>query len=380
MSHIRLGLLTIIASFYMFYLFISSENRIPYRLLMLAGALFHAFFTVFILGSFNGVMIFGFLLLFWLIVIIFRFGKPLITAGLIILITGILVGSSIFVIKIHNTYFPASKKIPAELPEKTLQGNFYIHEHQNPVYENGIPLYGFYCRKELRDQWNKRSHMQIGESPDSICAVHDVLIRYLTSKDLPKDSLGISKLSETDIRNIEKGMTNYRLAGKSPLEYRLYELFNGYYTYRYFKKEYNNSLFLRVEYVQTALGIIRNHPVFGVGTGDVNVAFDNQYETMNSTLKPEWRRRAHNQYLSITVAFGIIGLVIFIFALIWPAVKLKKFSSFYFATAWLVLILSMFSEDTIETQVGVTIFSFFYSFLLFSEDTKEKNLSKRCSN
>ncbi len=368
MSHIRLSLLTTIASFFMFYLFLKSENKLKiYPLLMLAGSLFHAIFTIMILGSFNGVIFFGFLLIFWLIVLIFKTRNKVMMTGLIALILCIVAGFSIYVLRIHNMYFPSKKKMPTELPEKTKQGNPYIHEHESPIYENGIPLYGFYCLKELKNEWNKRSNIKIGEAKDSIYAVHDILIRYLTSKDLPKDSLGISQLSETDIRNIEHGITNYRLVGKSPLEFRLYELFYGYYTYRYFKKEYNNSLFLRVEYVQTALGIIRNHPVFGVGTGDVNIAFAQQYEITHSILEPELRRRAHNQFLSITVAFGIFGLIIFIFALIWPAYKLKKFNSFYFVTAWLALMLSMLSEDTIETQVGVTIFSFFYSFFLFAD-------------
>jgi hypothetical protein len=368
MSHIRFGLLTTIASFFLFYLFLSSENKkSALSLLYIAGALFHAFFTVFILGSVNGIFIFGTLFLFWAIVYIFKSSSKTLS---VLLISGLVLVVAVFglyVVRIHNTYFPQQKKMPGELPEFTQQGNPYLHEHENPVYENGIPLYGFYCLIELREQWNKRSNIKIGESQDSIYSIHDVLIRYLTSKGLPKDSLGISNLSDTDIKNIEKGITNYRLVGKSPLEYRLYELFYGYYSYKYFKKEYNNSLFLRVEYTKTALEIIKMNPIFGVGTGDVNIAFAKQYEQSNSILKPEWRRRAHNQYLSITVAFGVIGLAIFIFALIYPAIRLRKFGSFYFLTVWLVLILSMLSEDTIETQIGASIFSFFYSFFLFVE-------------
>ena len=32
----------------------------------------------------------------------------------------------------------------------------------------------------------------------------------------------------------------------------------------------------------------------------------------------------------------------------------------------------MFTEDTIETQIGVTLFAFFNSFLVFCRDEKEE--------
>ncbi len=378
MSHIRFGILTTIASFYMFYLFFKSNNKLSlYALMQIAGAVFLASFTILILGSVNALFLFSMLFLFWAVVVIFRTKKRIVSLALILLLFIIITVPASYIVHVHNKYFPDEMHAPENIPTHTLQGNQYIHEHDNPVFENGIHVYGYYCKQELTQEWNERSRVDINDYALNRFSIHDVAIRYLTSKNLPKDSFGIAQLSDKDIGNIEQGITNYRLAGKTPLEFRLYELFQGYYTYKHFNNTNNNSLFLRLEFWKTAFGIIKEYPLFGVGTGDVNQAFEHQYEKMNTTLDPEWRLRAHNQYISITVALGMIGLLVFLFALIYPPLKRKKFTSFYFVSAYIVLLLSMISEDTIETQIGVSIFSFFYSFFLFTEpDTDANNIKK----
>ena len=48
------------------------------------------------------------------------------------------------------------------------------------------------------------------------------------------------------------------------------------------------------------------------------------YVATNSKLDVVWRLRCHNQYLAITVAFGFVGLLLFLFYLLYPAIVLKK--------------------------------------------------------
>jgi len=372
MNHIRMGILTTIASSYLFYAFFSSAHKQCFRRwLKLAGSLWLAFFTIFILGSGNGVILFYLLLVFWLIVFVFRAKRAVVKLSFIIFLFVIIVLPVGYVLRIHNTYFPKECVFPENPPQYTLNGNPYLHEHNTPEYENGVPVYGFYCREEFADQWNKRSNMQIGDSSNAF-PVADILVRYLSSRNLPKDSFGVASLTVKDIQNIEKGIPNYKLAGKSSLELMLYEIFRGYYFYRNYNNPNNNSLFMKFEFWKTAREIILDNLFLGVGTGDVNQAYDLKYSQMDSKLDTNKRLRAHNQYISITVALGLIGLLIFLFALIYPPLHRKKFSSFYFVTAYFILLLSMISEDTIETQIGVSIFSFFYFFFLFSEPEEPK--------
>lgn len=65
-----------------------------------------------------------------------------------------------------------------------------------------------------------------------------------------------------------------------------------------------NSSGLRMDYYSNSLAIIRDHPLFGVGTGGFEKAYDEKVRNtaMASSNNP------HNQYLLITVQLGVLGL------------------------------------------------------------------------
>ena len=125
-----------------------------------------------------------------------------------------------------------------------------------------------------------------------------------------------------------------------------------------------SSVFQRIEFIKASLGIIKESPVLGVGTGDIVNAFADYYENTNSKLRPEYRFRSHNQYLAITVAFGVIGLLWFLFSMFYPIIADKKNRNYIYFVFLYIMILSMFTEDTIETQIGATLFAYFNSFLV----------------
>ena len=105
--------------------------------------------------------------------------------------------------------------------------------------------------------------------------------------------------------------------------------------------------------------------MIGVGTGDINQAYADKYESLNSMLVPQFRHRAHNQFLAIFVTFGVIGFIWFLISLIYPGLKMKKMYRYHYFVFWITLMLSMLVEDTLETQMGVTLFAFFNALLLF---------------
>jgi len=92
---------------------------------------------------------------------------------------------------------------------------------------------------------------------------------------------------------------------------------------------------------------------------------------MNSPLSKDSRLRAHNQYLSIAVAFGIVGLVWFLITLFYPIFLCGKSKSYLYVSFLLIAIVSFLTEDTLETQAGVTFYAFFNSFLLFIYSPKK---------
>ena len=121
----------------------------------------------------------------------------------------------------------------------------------------------------------------------------------------------------------------------------------------------------RLEYLRATIYIIQDNFLIGVGTGDLEDAFYEEFTYMNSSLESRYMYHAHNQFLGIFVALGLLGFVVFIVGLFYPAIVLSGFKDYYFSIFFLIMIISMFSDDTLETQAGVTMFAFFYSLLLF---------------
>ena len=126
-----------------------------------------------------------------------------------------------------------------------------------------------------------------------------------------------------------------------------------------------HSVTQRFEFWKAGLEIAKSNLITGVGTGDMPAAYHKQYKDSKSLLDEKHQLRAHNQYLAILVAFGIFGLVYFLFALFYPLISNIKSIDFLFAVFFLIFFFSMFSEDTLETQAGSTFAAFFYSLILF---------------
>ena len=250
------------------------------------------------------------------------------------------------------------------LEKKTAQGNDYWHDTiSNPV-EDGKYVGLYYCRKELQEAWPQRSDLPLDGTTTNGENLEATLTRYLTSKDLRKDAQGVMALTDEDIRNIEQGVANFNNWKHPGLHARLSSTLFEYNLYRRFNNPNGGSLAQRIEFTRASFHLIGQHPWFGVGTGDVPQAFSAAYDEIRSPLKEEFRFRAHNQYLAIAVAFGLVGLAFFLFVLLYPWCSSKKHHSYLYLVFLCIMLLSMFPEDTLETQAGVTLFAFFEALLM----------------
>ena len=250
------------------------------------------------------------------------------------------------------------------LEKKTALGNDYWHDTiYNPV-EDGKFVGLYYCRKELQEAWSQRSTLPFEGTTTNGENLEATLARYLTSKDLRKDAQGVQALTDEDIRNIEQGVANYNNWKHPGLHARLSSTLFEYNLYRRFNNPNGGSLAQRIEFTRASFHIIKQHLWFGVGTGDVPQAFNQAYDEIHSPLKEEFRFRAHNQYLAITVAFGIVGLAFFLFVLLHPWLSSKRNHTYLYLVFLCIMLLSMFPEDTLETQAGATLFAFFEAVLL----------------
>ena len=257
------------------------------------------------------------------------------------------------------------------LEQKTAQGNDYWHDTiYNPV-EDGKFVGLYYCKKEMQEAWSERSNLPFEGTTTNGENLEATLARYLTSKDLRKDSQGVMALTDEDIRNIEQGVANYNNWKHPGLQARLSSTLFEYNLYRRFNNPNGGSLAQRIEFTRASFHIIGQHPWFGVGTGDVPQAFSQAYDEIQSPLKEEFRFRAHNQYLAIAVSFGLVGLAFFLFVLLFPWLSSRRNHTYLYLVFLCIMLLSMFPEDTLETQAGASLFAFFEAFLLFAAPKTE---------
>jgi hypothetical protein len=242
------------------------------------------------------------------------------------------------------------------LPSVTANGNPYTHNMEPGTFIDGKPFLAFLCEKELRQSWNKVSNLSYDGKDRKGQLIKFTLMRFMTDLNVRKDSVGFQKLNKGDISLIEKG-----IASREEGEGGLWARWNGVK----FQLQNNidpngHSMLQRIEYWKTAWKIIQKNYLIGVGTGDVQQAFDWQYAQDNSRLLPEYRLRAHNTYLTSWISFGIFGL----FVLLWMILSflgssLRHTSPLAFLFM-LVAASTFLLEDTLETQMGASFFAFFF--------------------
>lgn len=259
-----------------------------------------------------------------------------------------------------------------KLLNKTMSGRTYLHDTLFPLAENGTLILININDDELHQEWKKRSALPFDGLDKKGNYIRYTILRYLASKGLNKDSAAIASLNPTDIKQIEYGFSNYKYSANDGLKPRWREMVWEYNMYKRGENPSGHTLTMRLEFWKTACYLIRQFPLLGVGTGDVQDAFNIAYQETNSILDPVWRLRCHNQYLAISVAFGIIGFVLFLFYLSYPAWALRKTLHPLFWAFFSIALLSFITEDTLETQAGVSFFGFFYTFFLWMASVRKQ--------
>ncbi len=109
-----------------------------------------------------------------------------------------------------------------------------------------------------------------------------------------------------------------------------------------------------------AVDLIKEHPMVGVGTGDMYNEMNKQYELLYPNIPPEGRLLPHNQFLIVALGCGIPAMFVFI---IWVFMPLRLMGrnrqSFFFFMVWLILFIQLMIEPVLEVQLGVFLYLFF---------------------
>lgn len=132
----------------------------------------------------------------------------------------------------------------------------------------------------------------------------------------------------------------------------------------------------RVIVWQNALEVIKENPIFGVGTGDTKQALMKKYKEKNISTALENELNAHNEYLQTYMSVGILGFLVLVLSLFipgWFAFRRNKMVYFLF----LVLVAFHFLvESMLAKQAGIVFYAFFNVVLFLQAFGHNKNRSK----
>ena len=252
-----------------------------------------------------------------------------------------------------------------ERSDKThsLNGEKYLHDFNNTFTENGYYLWENIAPKELEKEWSKVSELNFKGNDKKGQKIKATLYRFLTSKGLNKDSLGLSKLSKKEIKLVESGCTS--VITYYNFEKRIRSLL---YEIEFAKRNTNinnQTMNQRLVFWKVGKEIFLSNPFFGYGPGGVKKEYKKYYSNNKTVLNKDNQLLAHNQFITQFINLGIVGGATWLFLLFYSFIKVNKEILILFISYMSIMFFMFMSDDMLEVQAGVTIFSLFGTMMVF---------------
>ena len=271
-------------------------------------------------------------------------------------------GAAGYLYAVVNEFYHTKNRVRSEKTH-SLNGEKYIFDFNNAFTENGYYLWENIAPKELEKEWNQVSKLSFKGNDKKGQKLKATLYRFLTSKGLNKDSLGLSKLSKEEIKLVESGYTT--VIKYNNFEKRIRSLL---YEIEFVKKNTNvNNQTMNQRFVFWKVGkeILLSNPFFGYGPGGAKKEYKKYYSDNKTILTKDNQLLAHNQFITQFINLGAIGGLIWGFLLIYSFVRVNKELCCLFVPYAILMFFMFMSDDMLEVQAGVTIFSLFGTMMVF---------------
>lgn len=156
------------------------------------------------------------------------------------------------------------------------------------------------------------------------------------------------------------------LCGMTLLPYAAYELLPSFrqkinyalWDYKMFQqgdvKDYSDSE--RLVSLKAGLEVGNQSPIIGIGMGNVQQAIHEYYQTNYPNLKV---KMPHNQLLFYYVASGLVGVLIFVIAFLYPVFYQGNYQNTILLALHIIVFLSFMVENTIGRAIGIGFYTFF---------------------
>jgi O-antigen ligase len=138
--------------------------------------------------------------------------------------------------------------------------------------------------------------------------------------------------------------------------------FIGYtiFMYKHTDKSENLGDVARLISYKISGGLIMDHPLIGVGVGDMKGEMDARYLKDYPGIDEHGRLIPHNQFLVVGLGCGIPTMILFLWWVFWPLSRMRRNrASFFFFAVWLILLILLMIEPALEVQFGVFVYLFF---------------------
>ncbi len=117
--------------------------------------------------------------------------------------------------------------------------------------------------------------------------------------------------------------------------------------------------------------IRHNNLLVGAGTGSSRDYLYQKYKEVHYDIAYLEHYNAHNQFLEITLDFGLLGLFLLVLALCFHLYLIIKSKNWHLLALYIAIVVFMMTESILERQSGVVVFSLFTGLIILSA-TKNK--------
>lgn len=363
MSHIRFSLLICIAILFLFYSAINYSTKNFIKNIQFAAVLWLIVF-LFFLESMTGLVALSVAVL--VIFLFYSFRQNSITLktfylGIVLIIPVLFLS---FLVNEIKDFFKVNTMDFSKLEEFSKMGEKYLHDTLKKNLENGNYVWIYYAPEELEQAWNKRSEIKFLEKDKRGQNISFTLMRFLTSKNFRKDDEGVQDLTDEEVKAIENGDANVIYLNRG-FRTRINQIIWEINNYMEGENPQGNSITQRLEFWKAAWKGITNNPVLGAGTGELQKEMNFQFSKIKTLLEPKYWLKPHNQFITISVTFGFLGFSWFLIFLFAPGIIQRLWGDFFYTTFFVIALLSMLTEDTLDTQAGISFFTFFSCLFLF---------------
>lgn len=131
------------------------------------------------------------------------------------------------------------------------------------------------------------------------------------------------------------------------------------------QSEYPSSTSTRIKAWKSASVLIKDHWLFGLGTGIGAIELNEVYTIKEYYSLNKKNTNTHNQYLQYLLDHGTIGLIFLLFFTLIMLIKSFISKEFMYTLFIGIIIINFMTESVLETQSGVIFFAFFNTLFFF---------------